>query len=1576
MFFSSRTSQLQHDSTLDQQKDGMDNAGACFGQLHHNSTLDHQESVMDKGEDCFGENIDDVSAADAEQSPHGPESGLDYDSSDGFPSVSSDRSSQLDLVDNFLQLDLFGDSVPGPMPAHPDEDEDEEKIDYQNTWSPFRSQEDFLGCLLMGYLHNIVSRSSYIYTRQVLSTRALHIPYWDSVQRTRARLRKLLNFDLMESISVFNNKCYAISLKGIIANELLNPYVTQHLEYYPHDPTGTPINSLCQSFKWREDLAREHRVQMVPKGSKHFYIFEPTGLASGDVVVPIFFYKHDLRLFAKCCLPEFRQKEDGSLYIIIPADIKFTGDLLTVDIEEFEDLYNEIEAEDGVKLSKLCGDVMFEDHLEGHNTLIPLPNPWRVRANGRIIRHVPITLYADDTSGNVSKQWNKHISYYFTLSGLHPHLSNQEYHCHFVGTSNVASVLELGEPIIDDLCDLGTIGHPAYDSLINENVLIMSVVLAFLADSPMHAEVTSTPLPGNANNPCRVCHLHVAHKDDKCDIGYVKDFLGITSGGHKLPPLRSWPETKARLLEMWKLAKTNSKDDYIKMGQQYGLKDNINTEIVNQYKQHKRPGQKERILKLEKDSPHRLLNCFFRIPSFDGCLDTPVEILHVFQLGPVKYLLADFMISTFKGKETLKLKLQGYWNSFNTEALNIPSLRPEYMVTHWKSFTGKEFKKVVQAAPFVFYPFMKPSMRDLWASLCSLATLIFQTEISNLNQYVADLEEAIEIFLYHHYHFKASSQVTNMFKHNREMQKVLGLDTSTPPCFPSLKVRKVPQEDKQPIPANLKKTYPYREFQQITSIKPNVHDSVKKGTYVLIRNKVKDYVGRVDSLWQPIIKGSLTMFYMKVTKYDSVRINSFYNMQEYQDTHQEDIANASDIICCLNFQHNCHDGNCLAAQGPPNRVGNQEGTSCVHHIKHSQYNGYILNSGALRATEHHRRLTGRVLKPITPEMWEETTSQGLAKWKSAFNAHSAPPPPPLEPELVTGHGTAGGDSPPPKHFARATKRSYQKKTPKNKQSIPSNEPPAWTTKGYQEEHSPISVSSTAQATPGCLSGQANHVDPTLLHVPVQGSIGPLVPVSQAQETSLPQFARPKRPIWGHSLNSQNFVSENPPPYPPASQIQNYLSGQPSSSARPNQYKSALPSHEPNHHRPLVGAYHHSGKIQRYISGHPSSSTRPTQYNSALPSHEPNTHRPLVGEYHRPGKIQKYISGQPSSSTRPTQYNSALPSHERNTHQPPMDGSRKSSQLKGVLMSEGIHNLLFNQSTQVLSEKLVTNTSSSSLDHSKRQMMMPEGQLIQQNSPDGTVVDGKRRMINSTEAIMTEGVEDQKFNQSRLVSAKKTFTTPSSNIQTHQSGAASPNHNSPEEIPHQIPRLPRFIQPFVQTIFDVDPDGNCGFRVVAYCLYGDQERYMDVRDRMVKELTKRQEFYLKEGIIFNINETLDAISLKSKGWCPPRNWLVMPSMGEIIANAFNTPVFFFSQVGTNERIGCQGMFPTFCPPNSNRPIFIALIDQHYGVLRMNNPSLFPMPQVLKNWYTAAEQAGQGAEDWAYIRYADCIEMTQG
>jgi hypothetical protein len=126
--------------------------------------------------------------------------------------------------------------------------------------------------------------------------------------------------------------------------------------------------------------------------------------------------------------------------------------------------------------------------------------------------------------------------------------------------------------------------------------------------------------------------------------------------------------------------------------------------------------------------------------------DTPVECLHVFLLGPVKYHFRDFM----KGlNASQKEELVAWWNSFNIDSLNIPSINATSLVQYSLSLIGKDFRIILQAAPFVFFPFMEPSDIAIWSSLCHLGSLIFQTHIDNMSTYISDLRNHIDIFLSH-----------------------------------------------------------------------------------------------------------------------------------------------------------------------------------------------------------------------------------------------------------------------------------------------------------------------------------------------------------------------------------------------------------------------------------------------------------------------------------------------------------------------------------------------------------------------------------------------------------------------------------------------------------------------------------------------------------------------------------------------------------------------------------------------------------------------------------------------------------
>ncbi|KAA1088985.1 hypothetical protein PGT21_003029 [Puccinia graminis f. sp. tritici] len=110
-------------------------------------------------------------------------------------------------------------------------------------------------------------------------------------------------------------------------------------------------------------------------------------------------------------------------------------------------------------------------------------------------------------------------------------------------------------------------------------------------------------------------------------------------------------------------------------------------------------------------------------------------------------------------KPTQLDQIEGRYRAFNLVSLNIPWLLPHYMAKHSSNFVGKEFKAVLQSAPFVLFEFIDDPERLAWVALCQLAPLVFQTHIDDMESYLTLLRFHIEKFLY--YIFKITAQWVN-----------------------------------------------------------------------------------------------------------------------------------------------------------------------------------------------------------------------------------------------------------------------------------------------------------------------------------------------------------------------------------------------------------------------------------------------------------------------------------------------------------------------------------------------------------------------------------------------------------------------------------------------------------------------------------------------------------------------------------------------------------------------------------------------------------------------------------------------
>ena len=71
------------------------------------------------------------------------------------------------------------------------------------------------------------------------------------------------------------------------------------------------------------------------------------------------------------------------------------------------------------------------------------PNPWRKKSGGRMVYAVPLIIFMDDVSGNISKQWNKHFVIYMSNANLPREMLQREFFVRFVASSLHASPMEL-----------------------------------------------------------------------------------------------------------------------------------------------------------------------------------------------------------------------------------------------------------------------------------------------------------------------------------------------------------------------------------------------------------------------------------------------------------------------------------------------------------------------------------------------------------------------------------------------------------------------------------------------------------------------------------------------------------------------------------------------------------------------------------------------------------------------------------------------------------------------------------------------------------------------------------------------------------------------------------------------------------------------------------------------------------------------------------------------------------------------------------------------------------------------------
>ncbi|KAH7838134.1 hypothetical protein Vadar_022472 [Vaccinium darrowii] len=111
----------------------------------------------------------------------------------------------------------------------------------------------------------------------------------------------------------------------------------------------------------------------------------------------------------------------------------------------------------------------------------------------------------------------------------------------------------------------------------------------------------------------------------------------------------------------------------------------------------------------------------------------------------------------------------------------------------------------------------------------------------------------------------------------------------------------------------------------------------------------------------------------------------------------------------------------------------------------------------------------------------------------------------------------------------------------------------------------------------------------------------------------------------------------------------------------------------------------------------------------------------------------------------------------------------------------------------------------------------------------------------------------------------------------------------------LSEFPEAIRQYIHIIKDVKADGNCGYRAITTLMGGMEEEWMDVRNKLIRELSSNWAFYDR---VFGENGRVKEVHFKLSYFdneisAGRDRWMTMPNMGHLIASTYNVVLVHLS-----------------------------------------------------------------------------------
>ncbi|KAJ7846194.1 hypothetical protein B0H14DRAFT_3086308 [Mycena olivaceomarginata] len=259
----------------------------------------------------------------------------------------------------------------------------------------------------------------------------------------------------------------------------------------------------------------------------------------------------------------------------------------------------------------------------------PMPNEMRkLVAEDEDLFVIMASPWADDVSGNKSKQYNKHMNMYTGNGCLPGCLLQQEYHVHYISTSPNASSAEQFSTFRDHVKITEKEPGRCYNAATNRICRFIIRTPGLPADNPQQSEEASH-MGCNSNFPCRKCQWGGTQLEKETEEVYHQcHFAGIARDAAKI---------RQSLEEQLRLSMLGDPKAVTERQQATETKDKI-TSLKTENRQRTPKDIASELRTWLDAQPGDKMNPLLDIAGLDPSQDTPMELLHTILLGVIKYI--------------------------------------------------------------------------------------------------------------------------------------------------------------------------------------------------------------------------------------------------------------------------------------------------------------------------------------------------------------------------------------------------------------------------------------------------------------------------------------------------------------------------------------------------------------------------------------------------------------------------------------------------------------------------------------------------------------------------------------------------------------------------------------------------------------------------------------------------------------------------------------------------------------------------------------------------------------------------